>query len=153
MEAQRAEEAEITDQGERVARMDEVGLHPAFQPARALGFHVYLGGLILSTLVHPLFYAAVAADIVFGLRPAGYADTLGPTLRGIAAVNLGAGYLCSIVVGMIAARRRGHRLALSALVMPVYWLLISLAAYRALWQLYKDPYLWEKTPHGLADEP
>ena len=62
------------------------------------------------------------------------------------------GYIASIVVGLVTSRRRGHRLTVSALFMPLYWLLISLAAYRALWQLYWDPYLWEKTPHGLAEE-
>ena len=40
---------------------------------------------------------------------------------------------------------------LSALFMPVLWLLMSVAAYRALYQLVHDPYLWEKTEHG-ADE-
>jgi hypothetical protein len=32
--------------------------------------------------------------------------------------------------------------------MPVLWLLMSAAAYRALYQLVRDPYLWEKTEHG-----
>jgi len=47
-------------------------------------------------------------------------------------------------------RRRRRDLAWSALLMPVYWLLISFAAYRALYQLARDPYLWEKTEHGMA---
>jgi hypothetical protein len=34
--------------------------------------------------------------------------------------------------------------------MPVYWLLLSIAAWRALYQLVADPYVWEKTEHGLA---
>jgi hypothetical protein len=34
--------------------------------------------------------------------------------------------------------------------MPVYWLLLSIAAWRALLQLIRDPYVWEKTEHGLA---
>jgi hypothetical protein len=32
--------------------------------------------------------------------------------------------------------------------MPLCWLLVSAAAYRALWQLATDPYFWEKTEHG-----
>jgi hypothetical protein len=31
--------------------------------------------------------------------------------------------------------------------MPIYWLGISFAAYRALWQLVFAPYYWEKTEH------
>ena len=34
--------------------------------------------------------------------------------------------------------------------MPVYWLLISDAAYRAVWQFATDPFTWEKTTHGLS---
>jgi hypothetical protein len=33
---------------------------------------------------------------------------------------------------------------------PVHWLLLSLAAWRALYQLVVAPYAWEKTEHGLA---
>jgi hypothetical protein len=33
--------------------------------------------------------------------------------------------------------------------MPLCWLLASAAAYRALYQLATDPYLWEKTEHGV----
>jgi hypothetical protein len=31
--------------------------------------------------------------------------------------------------------------------MPLYWLLISFASYRAVWQLLRQPFLWEKTEH------
>ncbi len=120
--------------------------------ARTLGFHLYLGGLILSALVHPLFYLAVVVDAVLDIGPASFGATLGPILWWLSAGNLIAGYLAAIVIGAVAARRRGHHLTLAAALMPVYWMLISLAAYRALWQLYRDPYLWEKTPHGLAEE-
>jgi hypothetical protein len=34
--------------------------------------------------------------------------------------------------------------------MPVYWLLISGAAYRAIWQFATDPFAWEKTAHRLS---
>ena len=33
--------------------------------------------------------------------------------------------------------------------MPLYWLLISAAAYRALWQFMTARFEWEKTEHGL----
>jgi len=33
---------------------------------------------------------------------------------------------------------------------PLHWLLLSLAAWRALYQLMRDPQRWEKTEHGLA---
>ena len=36
------------------------------------------------------------------------------------------------------------------LLIPLHWLLLSLASWRALYQLIRDPYRWEKTDHGLA---
>lgn len=39
-----------------------------------------------------------------------------------------------------------------ALFTPVYWVLMSVAAYKALFQLIFKPYYWEKTSHGLTDE-
>ena len=34
--------------------------------------------------------------------------------------------------------------------MPLHWLLLSVAAWRALYQLLFNPFHWEKTAHGLA---
>lgn len=38
----------------------------------------------------------------------------------------------------------------STLLAPLYWVLMSLAALRALLQLIVDPFHWEKTTHGLS---
>ena len=119
---------------------------------RSVGFHLYLGGLVLSALVHPLFYAAVAFGYVFDLQSDIFDGVVGLVLWILSVGNLVVGYVSSIFLGYLAARRRGHKLGLAALLMPFYWLLISVAAYRALWQLFSDPFRWEKTPHGLAEE-
>ena len=61
------------------------------------------------------------------------------------------GYLTSAFLGWHGLLRRG--LLSSAwilLLTPVHWLLLSLAAWRALYQLAAAPYAWEKTEHGLA---
>jgi glycosyltransferase XagB len=36
-----------------------------------------------------------------------------------------------------------------ALVTPVYWSLMSYAAWRAFLQFFANPFEWEKTQHGL----
>jgi hypothetical protein len=114
---------------------------------RTLGFHAFMGGLILSALVHPWFYVLLAWKGLNGDSLA-LPDLLGPWLGAIAVATLVLGYLTGIIVGVVAAHRRGHGLFLSALQMPLCWLLASLAAYRALWQLWRDPFRWEKTAHG-----
>jgi cellulose synthase/poly-beta-1,6-N-acetylglucosamine synthase-like glycosyltransferase len=117
----------------------------------AAGFHVLMGGLIVSALVHPLFYLLVLGHWLEGglLAPA---ETLaGLVMWTIVCVNLAVCYGVSILVGVLSVWRRGRPgLAMFALLMPLYWLLISLAAYRAVWQLARNPYLWEKTAHGAG---
>ena len=62
-----------------------------------------------------------------------------------------AGYLTSIFLGWLGLRRRGLLGSAWVLVTtPVHWLLLSLAAWRALYQFVVAPYAWEKTEHGLA---
>jgi len=37
-----------------------------------------------------------------------------------------------------------------ALLTPIYWVMMSIAAVKAAWQLVTKPFYWEKTTHGLA---
>ncbi|MNH89877.1 Beta-monoglucosyldiacylglycerol synthase [compost metagenome] len=39
-----------------------------------------------------------------------------------------------------------------ALLTPVYWVLMSIAAVKAAWQLITKPFYWEKTTHGLTKQ-
>ena len=69
----------------------------------------------------------------------------------IFATSLFSGYASTIVLDVIGLRRRGllgHAWVL--MLTPLHWLLLSLAAWRALFQLIYDPQRWEKTEHGLA---
>jgi hypothetical protein len=51
---------------------------------------------------------------------------------------------------MAAVRRKYYGLIVPALLIPAYWLMMSIAAYKALWQLITKPFYWEKTSHGLS---
>jgi hypothetical protein len=65
--------------------------------------------------------------------------------------TIAAGYLSTVVIGLMGlARRRLLREAWVLLLTPLYWLCLSLAAWRALYQFLTDPYRWEKTEHGSA---
>jgi len=62
--------------------------------------------------------------------------------------------LATLVGTVVAIWRRGRIWLLPAvLLMPFYWLLISLAAYRAAIQLATAPYYWEKTEHRSRTRP
>ena len=117
---------------------------------RGIGFHLFLGGLLLSTLVHPLFYLLLGWNLLAGEGLAIPELFGGVWLWLISGGTLALGYFSAITVGIVAAARRGHGLIGAAIMMPLCWLLISFAAYRALWQLWRQPFLWEKTTHGRA---
>ncbi|MBS44033.1 MAG: family 2 glycosyl transferase [Nocardioides sp.] len=51
-----------------------------------------------------------------------------------------------------ATWRYNWRIGIFAVFSPVYWLLHSIAAWRALYQVVVDPHRWEKTPHGLTHD-
>lgn len=116
---------------------------------RWFGLHGMIGGMLLSALVDPICLGMIAWQTANGglLQPA--ATTFERALVWIALLNLGLGYGAAMLAGAIAAwRRRWRWLSLEALLMPLYWLLVSLASYRALLQLFLSPHLWEKTTHG-----
>lgn len=55
-----------------------------------------------------------------------------------------------ILLGLLAACTKGRwRLIPAALSMPVYWMLISLGAWKGFLQLFTRPHYWEKTRHGI----
>lgn len=115
---------------------------------RFFGFQVLMGGLILSALVHPWFYVAALAEAGFGPLWTAHHPALSGAITALGLVNLVLGYVTGVALGWIAVVGRGRpRLAAWALLMPFYWLLISYAAYRALFQLATAPYKWEKTQH------
>lgn len=121
---------------------------------RFLGLQVLMGGLILSALVHPWFYVLIAAELWQGglLRVPDW--VAGRALLWIGVFNVVAGYVSAIALGAVSTARRGRAgLAAHALLMPIYWLAISYAAYRALWQLITAPYYWEKTEHFVRLDP
>ena len=65
--------------------------------------------------------------------------------------NLLIGNSCLIYLSMLAVAKRKHHVLLPyALTVPGYWLLQSVAAYKAIWQLVKNPFYWEKTTHGIS---
>lgn len=120
-------------------------------PARFIGFQTVIGGMVLSALVHPLFYLLVIAEAASEALFALPGSLLGLPFWTLGIANVAIGYAASMTLGLAALRRRGLSLAPQVLLMPFYWLLISFAAYRALVQLLYAPYRWEKTEHGLTN--
>lgn len=116
-----------------------------------VSFQLVVGGSVLAALIHPLVLAGFLYSYVAGLPFFGDNGPLITTLAWIYGIALGAGYLTSIVLGLLGLKRRSLlRVAGWLAAVPLHWLLLSLAAWRALFQLLREPQRWEKTEHGLA---
>lgn len=125
--------------------------HP-FQTLRQLGFWRAYGamavtlGTVLSALFYPFFttFALVTSwdrtGSAWHFAWRSFSATL--FVLGIAAIYIPA------IVGL--ARRGLWGLLPWTLLLPLYYLMVSAAAWRGLWELSRTPFRWNKTSHGLA---
>lgn len=114
-------------------------------------FQLLIGGSVLAALVHPLFFAWLLLDSTFGSLLSPAASPLEWSQKGLAFATLASGYIASAVLAFVGMRRRGAITSTWVLLtIPVYWLLLSAAAWRAVWKLIRAPYQWEKTAHGAV---
>jgi cellulose synthase/poly-beta-1,6-N-acetylglucosamine synthase-like glycosyltransferase len=112
-------------------------------------FALLVGGTPMTFLFTPPLYALFVASLL--LPPSTLAGLFPGWVLWVSLFNLLAGNGLMIYVSMMGAfKRRNYALVLWALLNPVYWLLHSAAAYKALWQLVTKPHYWEKTVHGLS---
>ena len=114
-------------------------------------FQLIVGGNVLAALVHPLFLAGLIIAAAHGIPPWRDDSLAFAILAAVYGVTAVIGYLTSAFLGWLGLWRRGLLSgSWSLLLTPLHWLLLSLAAWRALYQLILAPYSWEKTEHGLA---
>ncbi len=108
-------------------------------------------GVFVSALLHPICLAATlwlaAAQPLLPSR----AGTAVVALAGVNLFVFVAGYGLSILLTRAGLRRLGFRgWAGTLAAMPLYWMLMSAAAWLALWQFVVAPFHWNKTEHGLS---
>lgn len=109
-----------------------------------LTLQLFLGGSVSSALLNPLLWLIFILSILRGSSPDHFVTT-------VSAAGLFTGNAILTWLAVIAPRRRGWQgLAPYGFAVTFYWALISLAAWRALWQLFRRPFYWEKTAHGLT---
>lgn len=112
-----------------------------------LGFQMFVGGTVLSALLNPLLWSIFILSYFVDLPLIGFSGEA----HTFSALGLFVGNVVVAYLAMLGPYRRGWLdLSPFALAIPLYWLLISAAAYRALWQLVRNPWHWEKTPHGTS---
>lgn len=119
----------------------ELGLR-AFAIAQLL-----FAGMLASALVHPLLVVntawivtALATDRINGLSQV--------LLLVMDVMSIVLGYISFLVLGWSTQKDQEKQNFWRVLLYtPLYWLMLSRAAWRALWQLCREPHRWEKTRH------
>jgi cellulose synthase/poly-beta-1,6-N-acetylglucosamine synthase-like glycosyltransferase len=113
-----------------------------------IGFNLFVGGTPLLALLNPLFWAMT---LVWFIAAPPFIAALFPTwLYYAAAFCLVFGNATVYYTTIVSARLTGQpSLVLASLVVPAYWVMMSIAAIKAFVQLLTSPSFWEKTVHGL----
>ncbi|MBS9719384.1 glycosyltransferase [Tianweitania sp. BSSL-BM11] len=110
---------------------------------------VLFAGMVISALAHPLMLVTLVGIVLEMLDPA--TPQAHSALFAIDAVNIACGYAAFLVLGAATLVKRERKsLWKTVLATPVYWMMISYAAWRAAWHLYSKPFHWEKTPHRIS---
>ncbi|WP_020188084.1 glycosyltransferase [Methylopila sp. 73B] len=119
---------------------------------RFVAAHLVVGGVAATALAYPAVVVGLLVALCTGALLAPSASLAEQTLATFHVTNLLAGYAVGLACGWIGVDRRGpSSLAVDLLTMPFYWLLVGVAAWRALGQIVFDSAThWEKTAHGLS---
>ncbi|HVY12647.1 MAG TPA: glycosyltransferase family 2 protein, partial [Alphaproteobacteria bacterium] len=116
-----------------------------------LTFQLVVGGKILSMFVNPLLWLVTITYFVFRAHVARYIEPFFPDwilYLGVFCLVFGNFlYLYYYMIGM--ARRQYYGLMRIGFLVPLYWLGMSAAAWKALYEIVRKPHYWAKTVHGL----
>ncbi len=130
-------------------------------PKGFLGFQVMILATPLLPLLNPIFW--VMLILWFGWHFEFIPRFFPGAIYYLASVEFYAGnflFIFSNVAGVywviheLEQKRSqifSYSLVRYALLTPIYWVMMSLAAVKAAWQLITKPFYWEKTVHGLHD--
>jgi cellulose synthase/poly-beta-1,6-N-acetylglucosamine synthase-like glycosyltransferase len=111
---------------------------------------LFMLGTPLLAVLNPIFW--VLTTLWFLGSPHFIKDLFPAVLYYPAVASWVFGNLLVLYMTILTCRMtRRPELIVVAVLVPVYWVMMSMAAIKALWQLIAAPAFWEKTVHGLVD--
>jgi len=114
-----------------------------------LHYQLLVGGGTFSVLINPLFWCMALVWFVF--RPEGVSQLFPGPVFAAGAVCLFIGNFVFIYINLLGCcKRKKDGLMWWSLLTPVYWIMMSYSGWRAFIQFFRDPFVWEKTQHGLV---
>jgi glycosyltransferase XagB len=114
-------------------------------------FQLIIGGKVLSMLINPLMWTLTLVYFLFTPFVGEFIRSLylAPIFyMGVFSMFIG-NFLYMYYYMLGAAKREQWSLVPFALVTPLYWLGMSIAAALAVWEFIFKPHYWHKTQHGL----
>lgn len=113
-----------------------------------LKFQFTFGTSIFIPIINPVLWILTAASFLLPLNLSWLAPGY---LQIICLFNLIAGNVSYLAIYVIACvKLKKYRYTPYALLMPFYWVLHSVASWRGLIQLMRNPFYWDKTSHGIS---
>lgn len=118
--------------------------------AGTLMFHILVTGMLVSALGHPLILLFIAMTM-WNLAFAPHATAFEIALFAVDWFNVVFAYTVFVRLGQNAmGKNERARLHFRWRYVPAYWMLMSVAAWRAVIELRRKPFFWNKTPHKPA---
>ncbi|MEO3386359.1 glycosyltransferase family 2 protein [Mesorhizobium sp. CAU 1741] len=115
--------------------------------ASFLAFQALFLGTIVSVLVHPLALGTIAYVLArFMASDVVHITQVVIATTGLFTIALGYGAFLAVGRATLSRAERREFWRIVALT-PVHWLLLSWAAWWAIFELYRRPHQWNKTPH------
>jgi glycosyltransferase XagB len=111
-------------------------------------YAIFVGGTPILAMINPIFWLMT---IVWFIAHPPFIEAIFPApIYYLSLASWAFGNFLLVYVTVMSCRI-GHRgrLLVPALLVPIYWVMMSLAAVKALFQLFRTPTFWEKTVHGL----
>lgn len=111
-----------------------------------IGLQLFIGGPVAVFILSPFLWLA-AAMWSMGTLPLPDEDWMQLMVQ-LGTANLIFGIVLHLLQALFVVKRNRWRGMLgSVLCFPLYWVMHTIAGYRAAWQIVARPYYWEKTPH------
>ena len=112
-----------------------------------VSFNLTMGSAFV-LLINPVFWALTT---LYALTQWGFIEQIFPgAIFYTASLMLFVGNFVFVYLNVAGSLQRGEfGLTRTALLSPIYWALMSFAAWKGFLQLFTNPFYWEKTEHGL----
>ncbi len=114
-------------------------------------FHAVVASGVGVLFLNPLMWLFLAVYIAFGplVTPIYHVLFPAPVLYTGAMCLIFGNFFYMYLYLLACMRRKQYSLMLWTLLIPIYWAMISVAGFIALFELVVKPHYWQKTVHGL----